>query len=169
MQIKWQKWLDNLEDMVTYDEEGEEIVIPNKPQIVTIAGIIPTDFNFWVAHTDFPITQNTAHIISEVPGVELLDVTTKYRCRIGIGMAFNDHKVKLNIQDALGVRKEHLKETENTKQHITKPYWAIYTAPNGKTEHFESDNEEEVYTKLELFEKTQSEVGGKVAYWKTHA
>lgn len=167
MQIKWQKWLDNLEDIVTYDENEEEIIIPNKPQVITIAGIVPTDFNFWIGHTDFYLTENIEQIISKTPGVELLDIVTNYRFRLGIGMAFNEKEVKLAIQENIGVKKEPVPEAESAKQKITKPYWAIYTAPNGKTEHFESDNEEEVYTKLELFEKTQLEVGGKVLYWKT--
>jgi hypothetical protein len=168
MQIRWQKWLDNLEEIVTYDENDEEVIIPNKPQVITIAGIVPTDFNFWLGHTDFPITNNVAETISEINGVEVLDVITKYRFRIGVGLAFSERVVKLDIQEALGVKKEPVAEAVD-KQKITKPYWAIYTAPNGKTEHFESDNEEEVYTKLELFEKTQLEVGGKVLYWKTCA
>jgi len=167
MQIKWQKWLDNLEDITEITEDGEEIVIPNNPQIITIAGIIPTDFNFWIGHTDFKITDDVFFTINNFDGIEILDVISPYRFRIGIGMAFDEKIVKLGLQEALGVKKEPILEIEEIKKNITKQYWAIYTAPNGKSEHFESDNEEEVYMKLDLFEKTQAEIGGRVSYWKT--
>lgn len=168
MQIKWQRWLDNLEDIPAIDEEtGEEIIIPNRPQVITIAGIVPVDFNFWVGHTNFKLTQHICETINDFDGIEMLDIFSPYRFRIAIGLAFDESLVKLGLQEALGVKKTPVPELEEAKKNITKPYWAIYSAPNGETEHFESDDEEEVYTRLELYEKTQSEVGGKILYWKT--
>ena len=73
--------------------------------IATPMGIIPINestasgkiFNFWVGHTNFDITNALALIIEETPGVETLDIFTRYRFRIGIGKAFHDSKVMRDI------------------------------------------------------------------------
>jgi hypothetical protein len=77
--------------------------------IATPMGIIPIDentasgkiFNFWVGHTNFNITKLISSIIERAPGVECLDIFTRYRFRIAIGKAFNSSDVMKNIQDSV--------------------------------------------------------------------
>lgn len=77
--------------------------------IATPMGIIPIDentasgkiFNFWVGHTNFSITQFIALLIEKTPGVECLDIFTRYRFRIAIGKAFNGSEVMTKIQDEI--------------------------------------------------------------------
>jgi len=77
--------------------------------IATPMGIIPIDentasgkiFNFWVGHTNFNITKFISSVIEKTPGVECLDVFTRYRFRIAIGKAFNGSDVMKNIQDSV--------------------------------------------------------------------
>jgi hypothetical protein len=115
--IIWEKWNDpfgeNLDDNKWnhYDNQqlDEECSILDdeaikskisKPikVIASPVGIIPYNeytasgkiFNFWVAHTNFNLSKPIVDIIEECSGVELLDIFTRYRFRIGIGKCFND-------------------------------------------------------------------------------
>lgn len=94
-----------------YDDEHDKKNKPNIAKamkvIATPMGIIPINentasgkiFNFWVGHTNFDITQTICGIIEQAPGVESLDIFTRYRFRISIGKAFTDSDVMTNIQD----------------------------------------------------------------------
>lgn len=50
-------------------------------------------FNFWTGYTNFSITNKVCSIIESVEGVEILNIFTRYRFRIGIGKLFKDHEV----------------------------------------------------------------------------
>lgn len=126
--IIWEKWVDpfgeNLEDVKwnhyddeTLDETSEFLdndVIKSKLHkpikiIASPMGMIPYNeytasskiFNFWVGHTNFNITQNITSLIEKCEGVELLDIFTRYRFRIGIGKCFVDKQVMQNISDLI--------------------------------------------------------------------
>jgi hypothetical protein len=124
--IVWEKWVDpysqTVQDSIPTDEEEdlEEEYLEDEEDveeygavdklgkfraIATPMGIIPINestasgkiFNFWVGHTNFDVTNALALIIEETPGVETLDIFTRYRFRIGIGKAFHDSKVMRDI------------------------------------------------------------------------
>ena len=83
--------------------------------IATPMGIIPMNeytcsskiFNFWTGHANFDLTEEVADIIETSPGVESLNIFTRYRFRIGIGKAFKDAEIMKLIQDKTY---EHLDE-----------------------------------------------------------
>ena len=120
--IIWEKWIDpfgdNLDEIKwnNYDDEQSDEAtellnhqtIQNHKPVKVIAsplGLIPYNeytasskiFNFWIGHTNFNISQNISTIIEKSDGVELLDVFTRYRFRIGIGKCFNDSEVMATI------------------------------------------------------------------------
>lgn len=126
--IIWEKWADPFGDNLDetkwnhYDDEemDEEAEIFDhetlrskfmKPVkvIASPMGLIPYNeytasskiFNFWVGHTNFNITKNIASIIEKCQGVELLDIFTRYRFRIGIGKCFVDNEVMTEINDKI--------------------------------------------------------------------
>lgn len=128
--IIWEKWTDpfgenfdetkwNHYDDEDLDEDAElldnEILKSqmSKPikVIASPLGIIPYNeytasskiFNFWVGHTNFDISKPVVETIEKCAGVELLDIFTRYRFRIGIGKCFNDSETMNDI-------------TENVKQ-----------------------------------------------------
>lgn len=125
-QIKWEKWIDpfgkddneskwnnyDLNDDKYNDSDMEDEIIKSQKQIKVIAspmGLIPYNeytapgniFNFWIGHTNFNITSAVAELIKHTDGVEILDVFTRYRFRIGIGKCFDDSQVKKIINDIL--------------------------------------------------------------------
>ena len=124
--IVWEKWLDpfgtdfdetkwmdydNEEENYEDDELVEEILKSRSTKpvkvISTPMGIIPYNeytasgkiFNFWVGHTNFDITQAIVDILEKFEGVEILDIFTRYRFRIGIGKCFEDKEILSNINN----------------------------------------------------------------------
>lgn len=123
--IVWEKWVDpfdpenlhldnheeeydSLEDDTT--EHSEEAMPPlthsQMKVIVTPIGLLPIDvlssaekFNFWIGHTNFDITGGVANVIEQSSGVEILDIITRYRFRVGIGKIFTDRDVMKEIND----------------------------------------------------------------------
>ena len=75
--------------------------------IVGPMGIVPINesnipsklFTFWMGHTNFDIDDEVALKIEATPGVESLDVFTRYRFRIAIGRAFEQKGVLSAIAD----------------------------------------------------------------------
>jgi hypothetical protein len=126
--IIWEKWVDpfgdNLDetkwnnyDDAEMDEETEifdneaiksKFAKPVKV-IASPMGLIPYNeytasgkiFNFWVGHTNFNITNTIVSTIEKCGGVELLDIFTRYRFRIGIGKCFTDSDVMADITDSI--------------------------------------------------------------------
>lgn len=117
-QIIWEKWKDPLgfDDSETNDYENnteeydnqfsEKEIKKIKCHIIsTPLGIIPFNeitpsneiFNFWTGHSNFAIIKPVAQIIENTPGVETLNIFTKYRFRIGVGKAFDDSTVMRQI------------------------------------------------------------------------
>lgn len=90
-----------------YQQENEQI---DKIRVIaTPMGIMPltenTDichiFNFWIGHTNFDITKDIASVLENIPGIETLDIFTRYRFRIAVGKAFNDSEIMRNINDTI--------------------------------------------------------------------
>lgn len=87
--------------------ESDDEQLPNMPLrfMPTSMGAIPMTeytqpskvFNFWVGHTNFSITEEIYDLVEKVDGVEILDIFTRYRFRIGIGKLFSDGQVLRNI------------------------------------------------------------------------
>lgn len=127
--IIWQKWHDPFgqdieetketdydndidllpETQLTNSEEDEKII--SKPKTIKVIaspmGLVPYNehtasskiFNFWLGHTNFDITQPISKVIELTDGVEILDIFTRYRFRIGIGKCFGDSETMTRIQN----------------------------------------------------------------------
>jgi hypothetical protein len=115
------KWIDYESDIDQFDnidmeedelEEFEQNLVSNRKEIKVIAtpmGLMPYNeltapgklFNFWIGHTNFNITPVITKTIEEAEGVEILDIFTRYRFRIGVGKCFNDSETMKNINDQI--------------------------------------------------------------------
>jgi hypothetical protein len=132
--IVWEKWkdpfgFDNIESIdASYNDDhyndNEQPIEQNikkiKCQLIsTPLGIIPFNetisssdiFNFWTGHSNFALTRIISSIIEDTPGVETLNIFTKYRFRIGIGKAFSDslvmREINKNVYDYLEEMKDN--------------------------------------------------------------
>jgi hypothetical protein len=133
--IIWEKWKDPLGfdenetseyEEKAYDDDGASYETNHIKKIKchlisTPLGIIPFNettsssdvFNFWTGHTNFAITKLIGQIIENTPGVETLNIFTKYRFRIGIGKAFSDsvvmRKINNNVYNFLAENEDYVK------------------------------------------------------------
>ena len=140
--VYWEKWTDvynpEIEEIeassqfseekepedLSFEEEFESDFkkIKNIPTIFTPFGVLPlteqslasTYFKFWVGHTNFRITPAFYRIISDVSGVESIDVFSPYRFRIGIARLFKDRIVMSQIRkNTVG----YIKEIQDASSH----------------------------------------------------
>ena len=112
-------FLDENQDYILEDEEPDEpkidIKTVNNKFVITPLGMMPLTentapskiFNFWTGHTNFPISHKIMSIIENIPGVETLDVYTKYRLRVAVGKAFSDSNVLRDINAAVEYYLDH--------------------------------------------------------------
>jgi hypothetical protein len=91
------------------DEPENSFAKKHIKAIITPFGLMPyndqynigSSFNFWIGHTNFDLTPKIAAIIENNEGVEVLDVYTRYRFRIGIGQLFNSSDTLSNINQTI--------------------------------------------------------------------
>jgi hypothetical protein len=112
-EMKWNNYDDSDldEEIGTLDEEYLKHKFNNKPvkAIASPMGLIPYNeytasskiFNFWVGHTNFNITKAVSNIIEKCEGIEILDIFTRYRFRIGIGKCFKDNEVMSSVNEKI--------------------------------------------------------------------
>lgn len=90
-------------DEEEYDEghetpEQEALFLP-KNFYETIS--LMSRFDCWIGHTNFNITTSVKNKLNEVDGIEVLNVTSRYRFFIGIGKMFNFSDVRKNIEKTI--------------------------------------------------------------------
>lgn len=116
----------DINEAIHEHQRQQMLSMKKTPMIATPMGLIPMTehtragklFNFWTAHTNFPITKEIKDIIDNTDGVETLDIFTRYRWRISIGKAFQSPEVKSNLMKALGAKplRKSKKNDDNEKK-----------------------------------------------------
>jgi hypothetical protein len=59
---------------------------------------LATNFNCWVAHTNFNLTEYLKNELDSIEGVELLKIFSRYRFLVGVGKMFDFSEVRLEIE-----------------------------------------------------------------------
>jgi hypothetical protein len=165
---------DSYEDDDDYDEiEYEDTMMHRMP----VQNVMSTPFGFWrvddamnpfkqfkmwMGHTNFSITPEVVEVIKSVPGVEVLQIMTRYRFIIGVGELFDIRDVRSTIETQLEChRDEHdmipdqklLEQIfELRKQLESFDQWAIYVFPNGQID-FATSEQEDFGKQLHIYRK----------------
>lgn len=107
------KWRDYNNDITDTDDLIPEEEFQNTTKSIRVIasplGLIPYNehtasskiFNFWLGHTNFDINTDIKTILEKSPGVEILDIFTRYRFRIAIGKCFSDSETMKQINDRI--------------------------------------------------------------------
>lgn len=176
---------DEVQSKTPWEQEEENKEFQLRPVIPTLMGFMPIQpfqsltkyFEFWVGNTNFDITGEVKEVIESTPGVEILDIFSRYCFRIAIGKAFKSTDVKISIQEALNVmppkkgeinpRGMKLDEDTNCKVLELKavlkeqfPFWAIYILPNGEIDGAGSNTLDGYEMHLDLYQYAQELAGG---------
>ena len=153
-----------------YDEDDYEDHGPIQNVMSTPFGLWKVDdtmnpykqFKLWMGHTNFTITDEIAEILDVIPGVEVLQILTRYRFVIAVGELFDIHDVRIAIEDSLVCNKDAIDRIndESIKQQVydlkaalsTYDKWAIYVFPNGQLD-FTTSEQEDFGKQLNLFKQ----------------
>jgi len=188
--IKWSKWVNVMssdsgdqyipESDVNIDvEKDQEYEGEVNPVVITPLGMIPLQpfndptkvFNFWLGETNFPLSKKRGFILNNIPGVEILDIFTKYKFRIAIGNNFDFQEVKSEIEKVFKAYKEPTinKISNKLRSTINKmidlhlkdfSFWSIYILPNDKINFICTNNEYTFKDKLNFYQDAHKLVGG---------
>jgi|14_taG_2_1085336.scaffolds.fasta_scaffold26048_2 hypothetical protein len=179
----------------SWDEDsGVHAIIPIKVVQTNQGFLTLTDntlaanqFNFYTLHVNFDIGHAEALAIEACPGVETLDVVTRYRVRIGFPKTtfprFEDDMwdlsaIKLGVEHALtALDKKEVVEDSHLKAMLSGPlmekvealkkeiegsrHWAILILPNGEIESIASETKNEAFEeRMKLFQDCEAGTGG---------
>lgn len=145
-------------------EEDEEDKNPVKLLQASLIPDLQDDFNLWVAHSNFEITTDDIENLENVPGIESLDIFSRYRIRVGVGKLFNEEKIKANVAFVLNCSSNILEflheEVKNEVDSLTKSFeddknWAILVLPNGKITTYVGKDDKTFQEKISFFENVQ--------------
>lgn len=172
------------------DEDGVAVRTLPYPAIATNFGLLPINhynnpakvFDFWVCHTNFNVSEEVYKIIDVVPGVEALDLFSRYRFRISVAKAFDFHAVRLEIENKLrtGEKQEVKNESlvpevsasldplvaENIAAKVDElskggaPHWILYVVPNGNFEVSLPPDAKAFRQRKEILQMTKELAGG---------
>ena len=99
----------NIEDLEGLDEEtlaelelqqqltSQPVMISLDDEMATEINIA-SNFDCWVAHTNFNLTEKIKNQLDRIEGVELLKVYSRYRFLVGIGRMFDFKDVRRKIE-----------------------------------------------------------------------
>jgi hypothetical protein len=134
------------------------------PILVGPMGVVPLNehnipskvYCFWMGHANFDITRDVLQKIENTPGVEALDVFTRYRFRVAIGKAFltDDDPQGVIILKAINnnvcPNSKNIKIKQQGVELLKKklvskyPFWVIFTLPDGSLDPQGRNTKEEL-------------------------
>lgn len=197
--IVWQPWRDpllsNFEEMewpgAMEDEDGDTIPIhtsEKQPVMHTAFGMLSVldesmaskHFEFWMMHTNFGLTKKVVSLISQIPGIETLEVYTRYRARIGFTTSglFVTRDVMASVKDLIesidqssqgeileGLPEEIVDKALSTRKLLDNKhkYWTIWIVPNGNIEVIAADKKNANYSeRVSAIREAHALVGGRI-------
>jgi hypothetical protein len=81
-------------------EEKELLVVPVPADFYSQINLV-TNYECWIGHTNFDITEAVKDKINDTLGVEILKVYSRYRFFIGIGRMFDFKDIRQIIEETL--------------------------------------------------------------------
>lgn len=81
------------------------MMIPMSQQLIEDISML-SNYDCWIGHTNFDITNRIKETLNSIDGVEILKICSRYRFFIGIGQMFNFAEVRKSIENELINKKE---------------------------------------------------------------
>ena len=64
------------------------------------------NYDCWVGHTNFDITETIKSKLSQIEGIEALKIVSRYRFFVGVGRMFNFSDVRKSLENEIEVKDE---------------------------------------------------------------
>jgi hypothetical protein len=74
--------------------------LPITPSIVEDVSLF-ANFECWIGHTNFDITNKIKEQLNQIPGIEILKILSRYRFFVGIGEMFDFQDVRHFVENEL--------------------------------------------------------------------
>jgi hypothetical protein len=82
------------------EEENSQVLI-TVPESLSNEIQLTANFDCWIGHTNFNITEDIKNKINKTEGIEILKIYSRYRFFVGIGRMFEFKDVRKNIEEQL--------------------------------------------------------------------
>jgi hypothetical protein len=79
---------------------AQNIMLPISEKLLEDMTML-SNFDCWMAYTNFDITKDMKSILNAVEGIEVMRVCSRYRFFIGVGKMFNFKEVRSDIEITL--------------------------------------------------------------------
>jgi len=79
---------------------AQNIMLPISEKLLEDMTML-SNFDCWMAYTNFDITKDMKSILNTVEGIEVMRVCSRYRFFIGVGKMFNFKEVRSDIEITL--------------------------------------------------------------------
>ena len=91
---------DEIFEEMDLQSNGTPNIIPVSEELLKEVTML-SNFDCWMAHTNFDITPQVKEKLDNVPGIELLKICSRYRFFIGVGTMFDFSDVRKNIESTI--------------------------------------------------------------------
>jgi hypothetical protein len=93
--------LDSDEEEYHDDVSVSQKLLVTVPEDLSNEISLSANFDCWVGHANFNITESISNSLNKVKGVEVLKVCSRYRFFIGVGRMFDFADVRRGIEDEI--------------------------------------------------------------------
>ena len=179
--IRWESYHveDTLDDFITNDSFADEVddefsdmgvaQYDKPPQLFNTPfgwvnldqSLNPfTEHKLWKMYTNFNIGIRFENTVTQIEGVEVFTVITRYLCIIGVGKLFDSPTVRYNIETALDIDRgcDEIEQLQNRLSEYA--YWGIIQLPNGSFDHFVTDDKDDFEQNMFTYEEASNLSGG---------
>lgn len=93
---------EDVEDYETVEQAASQsnIMLPISEKLVEDMTML-SNFDCWMAYTNFDITEDIKDILNAIEGVEVMRICSRYRFFLGVGKMFNFKQVRSDIEQSL--------------------------------------------------------------------
>lgn len=93
---------DDVEEYEAVEQTASQsnIMLPISEKLVEDMTML-SNFDCWMAYTNFDITQDIKEILNAIEGVEVMRICSRYRFFLGVGKMFNFKEVRSDIEQSL--------------------------------------------------------------------
>lgn len=93
--------MDGEEEMEEIDEKQDQPLMMAMPESLSNEIQLLANFDCWIGHTNFNLTEEIKNHLNRIEGVEVLKICSRYRFFIGIGKMFDFKQVRKDIETKL--------------------------------------------------------------------
>lgn len=81
-------------------QNSQNVMLPMSEKLLEDMTML-SNFDCWMAYTNFDITPEIKEILNDIEGIEIMRICSRYRFFIGVGKMFSFKQVRSDIEQTL--------------------------------------------------------------------